>query len=108
MAFDRMVASAGRLSILTALVQEKSEFVQLRRVTQLTDGNLATHARRLNDAGLVAIEKTFRGGRPVTFYSLTNAGRTALETHARELLAAVGAREPAVASAPADEDDWVD
>ena len=46
-------------------VQEQQEFVQLRQRTSLTDGNLSSHAKRLHGAGLVAIDKTFRDGKPV-------------------------------------------
>ena len=84
MSFDAVVTNPGRLRILTALaVEERQEFVHLRRTTQLTDGNLASHARRLQSAGLVAIDKQFRGGKPVTSFELTAAGRSALESHVR-------------------------
>jgi hypothetical protein len=52
MPFDALVANPGRLRILTALVAEpRQEFVRLRERTRLTDGNLATHAKRLCGAG---------------------------------------------------------
>jgi DNA-binding MarR family transcriptional regulator len=99
MPFDPLVANAGRLRILTALaVEERQEFVHLRRRTQLTDGNLAAHARRLSAAGLIEIDKRFREGKPVTSYLLTAQGRKALESHARRLIAAISHRRlPAVA-----------
>jgi DNA-binding MarR family transcriptional regulator len=93
MGFDSLVTNAGRLSILTALaVEERQEFVQLRQQTQLTDGNLACHARRLQMAGLIGIDKSFRDGKPVTCLTLTHAGRAALEAHARRVLAAISHR----------------
>ena len=130
MSFDPIVANAGRLRILTALaVEERQEFVTLRRSTELTDGNLAAHARRLSSAGLIHIDKEFRQGKPVTSYVLTSAGRKALEAHARRLFAAISqrrigtarpiaaeqgpdararlAQEPVVLSA-AENDTWVD
>ena len=122
MGFDALVANAGRLTILTELaVEERQEFVALRRRTNLTDGNLAAHARRLQSAGLIEIDKRFRDGKPVTTYLLTPDGRKALETHARRLFAAITQRrvgtstvatEPkggqeAVPVATA-EDEWVD
>ncbi len=52
MSFDPLVANPGRLKILTALaVEERQEFVDLRRRTALTDGNLAAHAKRLRGGG---------------------------------------------------------
>jgi DNA-binding MarR family transcriptional regulator len=93
MGFDALVANAGRLNILTALaVEERQEFVQLRQRTALTDGNLACHARRLATAGLIEINKSFRDGKPVTSMTLTTAGRSALEAHARRVLAAISHR----------------
>jgi len=90
MGFDSVVANPGRLNILTILaVEQKQEFVQLRRQTNLTDGNLACHAKRLESAGLIGIEKITRDGKPVTCLTLTTAGRAALEAHARKVLAAI-------------------
>lgn len=93
MSFDALVANPGRLKILTALaVEERQEFVDLRRRTRLTDGNLAAHAKRLQAGGLVEIDKQFRSGKPVTSFALTVEGRRALESHARRLIAALSHR----------------
>ena len=126
MGFDALVANAGRLTILTELaVEERQEFVDLRRRTRLTDGNLAAHARRLESAGLIRIDKHFRDNKPVTTYVLTSEGRKALESHARRLFSAITQRRTAptaASTAPApihagaspsttavpDDDDWVD
>jgi DNA-binding MarR family transcriptional regulator len=116
MPFDALVANPGRLRILTALATEpRQEFVRLRERTRLTDGNLATHAKRLRGAGFIAIDKSIRAGKPVTSLELTPAGREALEAHARHLLAALqplgsDAREaePLVTTADGADDDWVD
>src|SRR5256885_8114775 len=98
MPFDTLVANAGRLKILTALAaRQRQEFVQLREATELIDGNLACHARRLQSAGFIAIHKEFRAGKPITSFALTAVGRNALELHAQQLLQAIG---PAVAAAP--------
>lgn len=102
--FDPLIANAGRLRILTALaVDERQEFVHLRRSTQLTDGNLASHARRLQAGGLIQIDKQLRGGKPVTHLMLTPDGRRALEAHTRRLVAAISHRKlvmPSLAAAP--------
>jgi DNA-binding MarR family transcriptional regulator len=108
MSFDAMVTSPGRLRILTALAsQPKQPFVELRARTGLTDGNLATHAKRLQSAGFVNIEKTIEGGKALTTLHLTSAGRHALESHARQLLAALESSSSPIAPESADED-WVD
>lgn len=112
--FDTLVANPGRLRILTALASEpRQEFVRLRNLTRLTDGNLSTHARRLAIGGLVAIHKSIQNGKPVTRLDLTPTGREALESHARGVLAALStepapdiAQELEESIEPADE--WVD
>jgi DNA-binding MarR family transcriptional regulator len=104
MSFDSLVANAGRLQILTSLaVDERQEFVQLRHATQLTDGNLASHARRLKAGGLIAIDKEFRDGKPVTQFTLTVDGRKALEAHTRRLIAAISHRRLAPATNSSDD-----
>jgi len=115
MAFDTLIANAGRLRILTALaVENRQEFVRLRALTCLTDGNLSAHAKRLASAGLVGIDKAFRDGKPVTTFWLTDAGRERLTHHARELLAAVEGTPTdnevtmPVGAAVAGDEDWVD
>ena len=102
MSLDAIVVNPGRLRILTALaVEERQEFVRLRSRTQLTDGNLAAHAKRLQSAGMIDVDKQFRDGKPVTSFVLTAAGRKALETHARRLLAAISHRRVVTGSAVA-------
>jgi DNA-binding MarR family transcriptional regulator len=78
------------LEILTALAaDQRQEFALLRRRTQLTDGNLACHAKRLQTAGLIDIDKQFRAGKPVTSYVLTDAGRSALHAHVSRVMQAI-------------------
>ena len=119
---ENLIANPGRLKILTALaVDSRQEFVHLRKQTKLTDGNLASHARRLQSAGFIAIDKQIRDGKPVTSLALTTQGRTALESHVRRLMAAISQRrvqpepavvekneEPVTAPNPGTENTWVD
>jgi DNA-binding MarR family transcriptional regulator len=112
---ESLVVNPGRLRILTALAgTRREEFVPLRKRTCLTDGNLAAHAKRLQAAGFIEIDKQFRDGKPVTSFTLTRIGRQALEAHARQLLAAVGESTEGVQSTvqigqhPHEADDWVD
>ena len=115
--FDSVIASSGRLRILAALAAEPQlEFVHLRKRTQLTDGNLCTHTRRLESAGFVSVQKSFRDRKPVTQVRLTSQGRDALERHARELLNVLGmtstgeyaATAPALIEEAVEEDVWID
>ena len=75
MSINRLVADPGRLTILATLASAgRQEFVALRQTTHLTDGNLASHARRLQTAGLIQIDKQFRNAKPVTSFTLTPPG----------------------------------
>lgn len=118
MAFDALVANPGRLRILTALAASDQDFVQLRSATELSDGNLSCHARRLQSAGFIAVYKEFREGRPTTSFALTVTGRQALELHAQALLSAIGSKPTAVSEngndqrsarlEPSADEEWVD
>jgi DNA-binding transcriptional ArsR family regulator len=79
---DRRVHEPARLAILTALSAcEKADFVFLRSLTGLTKGNLSSHLSKLEQAGLVSIEKTFEGRQPITFIALTGEGRDVLNDY---------------------------
>jgi len=120
MVVDALVGNPGRMRILTVLAKrERMEFVSLRRATQLTDGNLCAHGRRLASAGLVNVEKSIEGGKPVTRFMLTERGREALREQFRRLEAALRAdgkrAEPVAEWASGAEvevrgfqEDWVD
>jgi DNA-binding transcriptional ArsR family regulator len=109
MSLDSLVANPGRLRILATLAAEsRMEFVSLRQATQLTDGNLSSHAKRLHAGGLVEIDKQFRAGKPVTAYRLTDAGRAALVRHVNTLMAAMAPAEAARAPEHEADDEWVD
>jgi DNA-binding transcriptional ArsR family regulator len=80
--FDRLVHEPARLAILTALSAcAKADFVFLRNLTGLTKGNLSSHLAKLEQGGLVAIEKTFEGKQPVTYISLSAEGRDVLKSY---------------------------
>jgi DNA-binding MarR family transcriptional regulator len=79
---DRLVHEPARLVILTALAScASADFVFLQRVTRLTNGNLSAHLSKLNDAGLVAIEKRFIDKKPNTRVAITAKGRHAVDEH---------------------------
>ena len=56
------------------------------RCSTRRDGSLGTHLRKLEDAGYLSINKTYRGRRPVTWYQLSTAGRTRLKQHVASLM----------------------
>ena len=63
----------------------KLEFTELRKLLDVTDGNLGTHLVTLENAGYLEIEKTFVGKKPRTRASLTRAGRRAFDAHVQYL-----------------------
>ena len=75
-----------RLAICVLLSKHDAmSFSRLKRVLEETDGSLGTHLRKLENAGYLSIEKTFRDRRPVTWYSLTTTGRVRLMDHIANL-----------------------
>jgi DNA-binding HxlR family transcriptional regulator len=79
---DRLIHERQRLGIVSALaVNESLSFNELKALMQTTDGNLSVHARKLEDAGYISCKKSFEGRVPHTDYSLTAAGRRALERY---------------------------
>lgn len=83
---DPLIHGRIRLGIVSALaVQERIAFGELRDLLQTTDGNLSTHARKLEEGGYLAVEKSFRGKLPHTEYRLTAAGRKALDRYLEHL-----------------------
>jgi DNA-binding MarR family transcriptional regulator len=82
LALDRLIHERLRLGILSALAVNASlSFGDLKKLMQTTDGNLSVHARKLEEASYVTCTKSFEGRVPKTEYSITAAGRRALERY---------------------------
>jgi len=80
--FDRLVYERVRLGIMSALaVREELTFNELKELFDVSDGNLSTHARKLEEAEYLTCTKTFEGRRPKTTYRLTSRGRQALNRY---------------------------
>jgi DNA-binding MarR family transcriptional regulator len=78
LSIDRLVHEPARLIIMTMLnVVDSADFLFLQRETGLTKGNLSAHLTKLEEAGYVAIEKTYKGKIPLTVCRLTEEGRKA-------------------------------
>lgn len=90
---DRLIHQRTRLAIVSALaVNDALTFNELKELLEITDGNLSVHARKLEDAGYVDCVKSFEGRVPRTEYTLTDAGRRALQRyldHMESLIQAV-------------------
>lgn len=83
---DRLLHEPSRAVIVAILAAvESADFVFLQRETGLTKGNLSTHLTKLEEAGYIKIEKTFRGKYPLTLCSLTEAGREAFTNYRKKL-----------------------
>lgn len=79
---NKAFESRARLGIMSVLmVDEKADFNTLKETLQLTDGNLASHLRALEEAEYLRVEKQFVGRKPNTTYHATDAGREAFKSH---------------------------
>jgi DNA-binding MarR family transcriptional regulator len=79
---DRVIHERGRLAIMSMLAASPElSFTELRDTLEMTDGNLTTHVRTLQEAGYVSIAKSYRNRRPLTTVSLTAAGRQAFANY---------------------------
>ena len=88
---DRMIHERLRLGIISALAGNESlTFNELKHAVKTTDGNLSVHARKLEDAGYISCSKSFEGRTPKTEFSLTVAGRRALERYLDHMEALIG------------------
>lgn len=80
--FNKAFESKARLGIMSSLmVNETLSFKELKELLGLTDGNLATHMRALENAGYITTEKNFVGRKPLTTYQMTEEGRKAFCDH---------------------------
>jgi DNA-binding MarR family transcriptional regulator len=80
--FDRLIHEKTRLALVSALaVNPTLSFNELKAILKTTDGNVSVHARKLEDAGYLSCKKSFEGRMPKTEYSLTSAGKKALEKY---------------------------
>lgn len=86
---DNIIHQPARLQIMASLValapQEQVDFVHLRKILDLTDGNLGAHLGKLENAGYIKVEKTFIARKPRTFINVTGKGRDAFSNHVRAL-----------------------
>lgn len=83
---DRLIHEPARLAIMTALAACKSaDYLFLQRLTGLTGGNLTSHIAKLEQGGLIQVEKRFVDKRPNTQVQITEAGRAAIERHWQQL-----------------------
>jgi DNA-binding transcriptional ArsR family regulator len=79
---DAVIHERVRLAIVSALAAApEMSFVELKSTLDLTDGNLSAHARTLEEAGYITVDKKFQGRRPLTTMRLTREGRKAFQRY---------------------------
>lgn len=96
---DEIIHQPIRLQLMAALVamrpEEQMEFVWLRDLLGVTDGNLGAHLAKLEGAGYVSVDKTFVNRRPKTFLSATDRGRAAFADNVAALKEIMASAEQA-------------
>jgi DNA-binding MarR family transcriptional regulator len=79
---DRVIHEKGRLAIMSLLAASPElSFTELRDALGMTDGNLTTHIRSLQETGYVSVAKSYQNRRPLTTCSLTAPGRKAFREY---------------------------
>ena len=89
---DKVIHERMRLGIISALAANKKlSFTDLKNLLNTTDGNISVHARKLEEAGYLTCEKSFKGRMPLTEYAITKEGKTALERYLNHMEALIEA-----------------
>jgi DNA-binding MarR family transcriptional regulator len=87
---DRVIHEPGRLMVVALLFAvDRSDFIYLQHETGMNKGTLSSHLSRLEEAGYVEVETTYRGKMPQTLLRLTAAGRKAFEQYRPQLRGAL-------------------
>lgn len=80
--YDKLFENRVRLGVMSVLAANDSyDFVSLKQLLGVTDGNLTTHLKALETAGYITSLKQFIGRKPNTSYSITEQGRSAFAAH---------------------------
>ena len=83
---NKVFDSRIRLGIMSAaLVNPEVNFNELKELIQVTDGNLASHLKTLEDAVYIKVKKGFVGRKTNTTYAVTRSGEKAFKTHLEAL-----------------------
>jgi DNA-binding transcriptional ArsR family regulator len=89
---DRVIHEPARLLLVALLAGvREADFLWLQRESDLTKGNLSSHLARLEEAGYVAVQKTFKGKIPLTILRLTPAGKSAFDHYEKKMNGLLGA-----------------
>ena len=84
--FDKAFENRVRLQIMSVLAANSSyDFISLKELLQITDGNLASHIKALEKEEYISVSKSFIGRKPNTTYSITKKGKDAFKKHLKAL-----------------------
>lgn len=87
---DPVIHAEARLRVITVLntlgESNRVSFPKLRKMLDMTAGNLSTHLRKLEDAGYVGQRKSIEGRTPATYVSITPQGRVAFLEYRKALM----------------------
>jgi DNA-binding MarR family transcriptional regulator len=79
---DPLLHHRSRLGAMVLLsTADALSFSRLRELLEETDGNLGAQLRKLEDAGYLGVKKEFADRKPISWYAITDIGKTALKTH---------------------------
>ena len=79
---NKLFDSRIRLGIMSALmVNDSVNFTELKELLDITDGNLASHLKTLEESGTIKVQKGFIGRKTNTTYSVTKTGEKAFKAH---------------------------
>lgn len=88
---DDVIHGRVRLGIMAYLAEaEVADFTELKTLLDVTQGNLSVHLRKLEEAGYVAIDKSFLDRKPLTRVRMTDAGRGAFKAYLEAIAKLVG------------------
>lgn len=91
---DEVIHGRLRLGIMVYLADaEAADFTELRTVLEATQGNLSAHLKKLEEAGYVAISKSFVANKPLTRVSITPEGRRAFAAYLEALGGLIGRKD---------------
>lgn len=83
---DPLLHSQLRLAIVSMLVNSKKvEFTYIKEQTKAASGNISIQLKKLQEAGYIEIEKTFKNNYPKTMLSITDIGVKAFEDYVNDL-----------------------
>ncbi|HEX2976060.1 MAG TPA: transcriptional regulator [Bacteroidales bacterium] len=83
---NKVFESRVRLGIMSVLmVNESFDFNSLKETLDVTDGNLASHLKALEEKGMIVVNKQFIGRKPNTTYSATENGKNEFRLHLKAL-----------------------